>query len=54
MPTSPEKDLVKQVRAIVGNAVTDEDRVVLLASLPESYDMLVTALKANAEVPRMD
>ena len=26
----------------------------LLASLPESYDMLITALVANAEVPQMD
>ena len=28
--------------------------VSLLASLPESYDMLVTALEANVNVPRMD
>ena len=40
--------------SIIGDNVKDEDRVVyLLASLPESYDMLVTALEANAEVPDM-
>ncbi len=34
--------------------LTEEDRVVyLLASLPESYDVLVTALEANVEVPKM-
>ena len=26
----------------------------MLASLPESYDMLVTALEANADVPKME
>ena len=41
--------------SIVGDLVTEEDRVVfLLASLPESYNMLVTALEANAEVPKME
>lgn len=41
--------------AIVGEPLKEEDRVVfLLASLPESYSMLVTALEANAEVPHMD
>ena len=41
--------------SIIGDNVSDEDRVVyLLASLPESYDMLVTALEANAEVPDME
>ena len=40
--------------AVVGDPVNEEDRVVhLLASLPESYDMVVTALEANAEVPKM-
>lgn len=35
--------------------VKEEDQVVyLLASLPESYDMLVTALEANADVPQID
>ena len=39
----------------VGDAVTDEDRVIhLLASLPESFDVLVTALEACPEVPTMD
>ena len=41
--------------AVVGDPVEEEDRVVhLLASLPDSYDMLVTALEANAEVPKME
>jgi len=35
--------------------VSGEDRVVnLLASLPESYNMLVTALEDNSDVPDMD
>jgi len=34
--------------------LSEEDRVVyLLASLPESFDVLVTALEANSEVPNM-
>ena len=34
--------------AIIGDAVFKEDRVVhLLASLPESYNVLVTALEAQ-------
>ena len=34
--------------AVIGDALTEEDRVVhLLASLPDSYNMLVTALKPN-------
>ena len=41
--------------SVVGDPVTEEDRVVfLLASLPESYDILVTALEANADVPKME
>ena len=37
--------------SVVGDPIKEEDRVVfLLASLPESYDVLVTALEANAEV----
>ena len=41
--------------AVIGDAVNEEDRVVhLLASLPESFNMLVTALEANPEVPKME
>ena len=41
--------------AVIGEAIEEEDRVVhLLASLPDSYQMLVTALEANAEVPRLE
>ena len=41
--------------SIVGDPIPEEDRVVhLLASLPESFNVLVTALEANPEVPKMD
>ena len=39
--------------SVIGNSLNEEDRVVhLLASLPESYDMLVTALEASQDVPK--
>ena len=41
--------------SVIGDNIKDEDRVVyLLASLPEIYDMLVTALEANTDVPNME
>ena len=41
--------------AVIGDPVQEEDQVIhLLAGLPESYSMLVTALEANADVPKMD
>ena len=41
--------------SIVGDAITDKDRVVyLLASLPESFNTLVTALGSNPTVPKME
>lgn len=42
--------------AVIGDPVTEEDKVVhLLASLPDSFDMLVTALEANSDaVPSLD
>ena len=41
--------------SVVGDVITDEDRVVhLLASLPDSYNVLVTALEASEEVPKME
>ena len=41
--------------SVVGDPISEEDRVVhLLASLPDSFNMLVTALEANAEVPKME
>ena len=41
--------------SIVGAAITDEDRVVyLLASLPESFNTLITALESNPSVPAME
>ena len=39
----------------IDEPVSEEDRVVfLLASLPESYNVLVTALESSAEVPRLE
>ena len=41
--------------SVIDEPVKEEDRVVqLLASLPDSYNVLVTALEANAEVPKME
>ena len=41
--------------AIVGDAIEEEDRVVyLLASLPDSYNTLVTALETHEEFPKME
>lgn len=41
--------------AVIGDPVSEEDCVVhLLASLPESFNMLVTTLEANPEVPKME
>ncbi len=41
--------------SVIDDPVSEEDQVVhLFASLPESYSMLVTALEANAEVPKME
>ena len=41
--------------SVAGETVSEEDRVVyLLASLPESYSVLVTALEANVDVPKLE
>ena len=41
--------------AVVGDTISEEDRVVhLLASLPESYSMLVTAFETCETVPKME
>ena len=41
--------------ATIGDPLDDEDKVIhLLASLPKSYDMLVTALEALPEVPEIE
>ena len=41
--------------SVVGDPISEEDHVVhLLASLPDAFNMLVTALEANAEVPKME
>ena len=40
--------------SVIGETISKEDRVVyLLASLPDSYNVLVIALEASAEVPRL-
>ena len=40
--------------SVIGETISEEDCVVyLLASFPESYNVLVTALEASAEVPRL-
>ena len=39
----------------IGGLLGKENQVAhLLASLPESYDMLVTALEASPEVPKLE
>ena len=41
--------------SVAAETVSEEDRVVhLLGSLPESYNVLVTALEANEEVPKLE
>ena len=41
--------------SMIGDQITEEDFVVyLLASLPDSYNTLVTALEANPDVPQME
>ena len=41
--------------SIIGVEISDEDRVVyLIASLPESFNTLVTALEANAEISSIE
>lgn len=41
--------------SVIGDPVQEEDRVVhLLASLPESFNMLVTALEANPDIPSIE
>ena len=40
---------------VAGETISEEDRVVyLLASLPETYNVLVTALEAHADVPKLE
>ena len=41
--------------AVIGQPIEEEDRVVhILSSLPESFNMLVTALEASTEVPSLE
>jgi hypothetical protein len=57
----PVKDHIKEMTeifqelSVIGDHIEEEDRVVqLLASLPESFSMLVTALETSAEVPKIE
>ncbi len=46
---------VFETLSVIGDPITEEDHVVhLLASLPEAYDMIVTALKSSSNVPIME
>ena len=41
--------------AVIDDPMKEEDQVVnLLASLPESFNVLVTALETNTDVPKME
>ena len=41
--------------AVIGDEIEEEDRVVhILASMPERFNTIVTALEANSEVPSLD
>ena len=41
--------------AVIGSPMEEEDRVAqILTSLPESYNMLVTAFEASSEVPKIE
>ena len=41
--------------AVIGSPMEEEDRVVqILTSLPDSYNMLVTAFEASSEVPKIE
>ena len=41
--------------SIIGDPIDEENQVVhLLANLPESYDMLVTAFEPGPEVPKLE
>ena len=43
---------ISEALSVIGDPVSEEDCVVhLLASLPDSFNTLVTALEANADVP---
>ena len=46
---------VFETLSVIGDPITEEDRVVyLLASLPQAYDMIVTALESSPNVPVME
>ena len=40
--------------SVAGDTISEEDIVYLLASLPESYNVLVTVLEANEDVPKLE
>ena len=48
-------DALLDALLIAGETISEEDRVVyLLASLPETYNVLVMALEAHADVPKLE
>ena len=52
---SKEMTVLFEGLSVISDPVSEEDRAVyLLVSLPESYDMLVTALEASMDVPKME
>ena len=54
-PENPVKIWKKLALSVAGETIKEEDRVVyLLASLPESYNVLVTALETNEDVPKLE
>ncbi len=54
-PVQKQNKAMTEIFAVIGDAIQESDRVVyLLASLPESFDVLDTALEANEAVPKMD
>ena len=46
---------VFETLSVIGDSITEEDHVVhLLASLPEAYDMIMTAHESSPNVPVME
>ena len=39
---------------VIGDIIEEDWVIYFLASLPDSFNMLVTALEANAELPRRE
>ena len=49
------RSCLKSCMAVIGDSMKEEDQVVhLLACLPESFNVLVTALESNTDVPKTE